>query len=128
MLVIYKAPSFLSLPFLPSFLPFPLLLTSLSSLLPSLAPDNTQSQPDAQTLPVPTFRPTDYDNAAVFLLIGHLDNCDRWLLLQRGYDKQLALTHSATAAPQIVSLLQIEPRNHMLPGYSDVAQNVNILL
>ncbi len=57
-----------SLLFSPSFLPF-------SPFVPpphpprhslSLAPDNTQSKPDVQTLPVPTSLPTHYDNAAVF--------------------------------------------------------------
>lgn len=110
-------PSFLFLPFFPSF--SSLCLLSPSSLLLSPAPDSTQSQPDVQTLAVPTSLPTAYDNAAMFLPIGNLDNCGRWLLLKRGDGKQLALTHRATAAPQIVTLSQIVARNYTLPRYSD---------
>lgn len=55
----------------------------------------------------------------MFLPIGNLDNCGRWLLLKRGDGKQLALTHRATAAPQIVTLLQIVATNYTLPRYSD---------
>lgn len=110
-------PSFLFLPFFPSF--SSLCLLSPSSLLLSPAPDSRQSQPDVQTLAVPTSLPTAYDNAAMFLPIGNLDNCGRWLLLKRGDGKQLALTHRATAAPQIVTLLQIVATNYTLPRYSD---------
>lgn len=82
-LVIYKPSSlFPFLPFLPSF-PSSCLLPIFHLPLSLLAPDNMQSEPDFQTLPVPTSLPTDYNNAAVFPLNGHLDNCDRWLLLQR---------------------------------------------
>lgn len=107
-LVIYKpSPSLL---FYPSFF-FPVRVSLPPSLSPSLLllitrraslmSKHYQCQPLCPlSMTMPLF----------FLLIGHLDNCDRWLLLQRGYGKQLALTHRATAALQIVA------RNYM-PGY-----------
>ena len=75
-----------SLCFSPSFLPSFL----LSFIFPSSCLHPASLMSNHHRLKKPSL-PADYDNAAVFLLIGRLSNCDRWLLLQRGHGEAVSV-------------------------------------